>query len=67
MSDDNKKIPDFCNKPEMLSEVAIQTIATATEKQLWYQLILTRKMLICIFTGFTSGLPLYFLLQLIPA
>ncbi|WP_373742246.1 AmpG family muropeptide MFS transporter [Neisseria sp.] len=29
--------------------------------------IFTRKMLICIFTGFTSGLPLYFLYQLIPA
>lgn len=31
------------------------------------QQILTRRMLICIFTGFTSGLPLYFLINLIPA
>ena len=27
----------------------------------------SRNMLICIFTGFTSGLPLYFLINLIPA
>ncbi|TDR33033.1 AmpG family muropeptide MFS transporter [Hydromonas duriensis] len=33
----------------------------------WYQHILTRKMLICIFTGFASGLPLYFLINLLPA
>lgn len=32
-----------------------------------YQQLFSRKMLICIFTGFTSGLPLYFLLNLIPA
>ena len=29
--------------------------------------LLTRKMLICIFTGLTSGLPLYLLLNLLPA
>ena len=29
--------------------------------------IFTRKMLICIFTGFSSGLPLYILISLIPA
>ena len=29
--------------------------------------LLTRKMLICIFTGFTSGLPLYLLLNMLPA
>ncbi|MCK5883610.1 MAG: AmpG family muropeptide MFS transporter [Bacteriovoracaceae bacterium] len=33
---------------------------------LW-QAIMNRRMLICIFNGFTSGLPLYFLAQLIPA
>ena len=31
------------------------------------QRIFSRNMLICIFTGFTSGLPLYFLINLIPA
>jgi PAT family beta-lactamase induction signal transducer AmpG len=29
--------------------------------------ILNRRMLICVFTGFTSGLPLYILIQLVPA
>lgn len=29
--------------------------------------LLNKRMLICIFNGFTSGLPLYFLVQLIPA
>ena len=33
----------------------------------WLGVLLTRKMLICIFTGFTSGLPLYLLLNLLPA
>ena len=38
----------------------------ATRPGIWQQ-IFTRRMLICIFTGFTSGLPLYFLINLIPA
>ncbi|MEZ5541508.1 MAG: AmpG family muropeptide MFS transporter [Pseudomonadota bacterium] len=29
--------------------------------------VLNRRMLICVFTGFTSGLPLYILIQLVPA
>lgn len=29
--------------------------------------VLNRRMLICVFTGFTSGLPLYILFQLVPA
>lgn len=33
----------------------------------WRQLLLTRRMLVCIFTGFSSGLPLYLLLNLVPA
>jgi PAT family beta-lactamase induction signal transducer AmpG len=32
----------------------------------WQQLF-TRRMLICVFTGFSSGLPLYLLIQLLPA
>lgn len=31
------------------------------------RVLLTRKMLICLFTGFSSGLPLYLLLNLLPA
>lgn len=33
----------------------------------WLAPLLTRKMLICIFTGFASGLPLYLLINLLPA
>jgi PAT family beta-lactamase induction signal transducer AmpG len=33
---------------------------------IWQQLF-TRRMLICVFTGFASGLPLYLLLNLVPA
>ena len=33
----------------------------------WLSVLMTRKMLICIFTGFSSGLPLYLLLNLLPA
>jgi MFS transporter, PAT family, beta-lactamase induction signal transducer AmpG len=33
----------------------------------WLVALLNRRMLICIFTGFASGLPLYLLLNLIPA
>ncbi|ENO82792.1 muropeptide transporter [Thauera sp. 28] len=33
----------------------------------WLTALLNRRMLICIFTGFASGLPLYLLLNLVPA
>ena len=33
----------------------------------WLASLLTRRMLICVFTGFSSGLPLYLLLNLVPA
>lgn len=33
----------------------------------WLAPLLTRKMLICVFTGFASGLPLYLLINLMPA
>lgn len=36
-------------------------------KKTWWESILTRKMLICVFTGFASGLPLYVLINLLPA
>ncbi len=35
-------------------------------EKIW-QTLLTKKMLICIFTGFSSGLPLYILVSLLPA
>lgn len=39
----------------------------ATKTQIFKDAILNRRMLICVFTGFTSGLPLYILIQLVPA
>lgn len=33
----------------------------------WREAIFNRRMLICVFTGFASGMPLYVLIQLIPA
>jgi PAT family beta-lactamase induction signal transducer AmpG len=37
------------------------------QRQSYKEAILNRRMLICVFTGFTSGLPLYVLIQLVPA
>ena len=37
-----------------------------SESSVWKQLF-TRRMLICVFTGFASGLPLYLLFNLVPA
>ncbi|HLF32407.1 MAG TPA: AmpG family muropeptide MFS transporter [Xanthomonadales bacterium] len=33
----------------------------------WTEILFNRRMLVCIFIGFTSGLPLYVLIQLVPA
>jgi len=38
-----------------------------TDRASFKEAILNRRMLICVFTGFTSGLPLYILIQLVPA
>ncbi|QGM81132.1 AmpG family muropeptide MFS transporter [Otariodibacter oris] len=40
---------------------------TETSKPSIWQQIFTKNMLLCIFTGFSSGLPLYVLFQLVPA
>src|SRR5210317_1061195 len=40
---------------------------TKAEKRVPKETVLNRRMLICMFTGFTSGLPLYVLIQLVPA
>jgi PAT family beta-lactamase induction signal transducer AmpG len=37
------------------------------ERLAWLKPVLSRRMVICAFTGFTSGMPLYFLISLIPA
>jgi len=33
----------------------------------FWQQLLGRRMIICVFTGFASGMPLYLRLQLVPA
>jgi len=37
------------------------------QRQSFKEALLNRRILICVFTGFTSGLPLYVLIQLVPA
>ncbi|HLX30880.1 MAG TPA: AmpG family muropeptide MFS transporter [Casimicrobiaceae bacterium] len=36
-------------------------------RETWREALLNRRMLICVFTGFSSGLPLYLLINLLPA
>ena len=43
------------------------TETTTKAKNFFWQDIFNRRILICVFTGFSSGLPLYFLINLIPA
>lgn len=40
---------------------------TATERRAWQDILFSRKMLICIFLGFSSGMPLFVLTHLVPA
>ena len=42
-------------------------MSTDIAKPTIWQALFTQRMLICIFTGFSSGLPLYLLIQLLPA
>jgi len=39
----------------------------ADVRRKWTEILFTRKMLACIFLGFTSGMPLYVLISLVPA
>jgi MFS transporter, PAT family, beta-lactamase induction signal transducer AmpG len=41
--------------------------SAAPRKESWREALFNRRMLICIFTGFSSGLPLYLLINLVPA
>ncbi len=40
---------------------------TTLKPRRWQEILLNRHMLICIFQGFSSGMPLYVLIQLVPA
>ncbi len=39
----------------------------AAEQRNWKEILFSRRMLTCVFIGFTSGMPLYVLIQLVPA
>lgn len=39
----------------------------APRRETWREALFNRRMLICVFTGFSSGLPLYILINLLPA
>ena len=41
--------------------------AAPPPRETWREALFNRRMLICVFTGFSSGLPLYLLLNLVPA
>ncbi len=41
--------------------------AGAPARETWREALFNRRMLICVFTGFSSGLPLYLLINLLPA
>src|SRR6186713_1770192 len=43
------------------------TAAAPPTRETWHEALFNRRMLICVFTGFSSGLPLYLLLNLLPA
>jgi PAT family beta-lactamase induction signal transducer AmpG len=42
-------------------------VVSAPARETWREALLNRRMLICVFTGFASGLPLYLLVNLLPA
>ena len=46
--------------------MAADTSIDRTRPETFREAILNRRMLICVFTGFTSGMPLYVLFQLVP-
>jgi len=43
------------------------TAVPAPPKETWREALFNRRMLICVFTGFSSGLPLWLLINLVPA
>ena len=47
--------------------VAAAAPAAASPRETWREALFNRRMLICVFVGFSSGLPLYLLINLVPA
>ena len=50
-----------------LSEPGAAAAQPAPPRPTWREALLNRRMLICVFTGFSSGLPLWLLVNLLPA
>ena len=48
------------------SQPGDESLSTDPQRD-WKEILLNRRMLVCIFLGFTSGMPLYVLIQLVPA
>ena len=46
--------------------MTVEVAQDRSRRETFKEAVLNRRMLICVFTGFTSGLPLYVLFQLIP-
>ena len=42
-------------------------VVPAAARPTWHEALFNRRMLICVFTGFSSGLPLWLLVNLLPA
>ena len=51
----------------MRGAAKIPNTILAKNKPTFWQALISKRMLICVFTGFSSGLPLYILLSLLPA
>src|SRR5262245_17353751 len=50
-----------------VSAAASPKEADKLQKPSWREALFNRRMLICVFTGFSSGMPLYLLINLVPA
>ena len=60
--------PQDANRPPGGSAAAKpQAWGDHTRRETWREALFNRRMLICVFTGFSSGLPLYLLINLLPA
>jgi MFS transporter, PAT family, beta-lactamase induction signal transducer AmpG len=53
--------------PTTVAGAATPVTPSPAPRETWHEALFNRRMLICIFTGFSSGLPLYLLINLLPA
>jgi PAT family beta-lactamase induction signal transducer AmpG len=50
-----------------MNDAARARESNSPSRETWREALFNRRMLICVFTGFSSGLPLYLLINLLPA